>query len=332
MRAQVPELSLVRRRSILKLAGLACVGAGVILLLPDETPSGRGAATATAASEHGAPAAEVGLATLPQREGLRSRQGDIFETNVAPSARVAAESSARHASNAPATTAASAVPYRFAGHVVREEIPQVVLARNDRVVIARKGEILEDGYRVESIAPDGVTLVNHSRGKRMVLSLSHSAPRPPATAPPSSEQGADENDERAGSSHAARLHWEGPQRVQAGNTFDVVLKITSNQTVRNSPMQLSFDSRMLELVAVRAGDFVADGSFTYRANPRGSIFVGALGKGAVAADAEVLVVTFKPIRSGGVAELTISSMVLEGNEGSTVVHEPVAAFRTSITE
>ena len=53
---------------------------------------------------------------------------------------------------------------------------------------------------------------------------------------------------------------------------------------------------------------------------------------AVAADAEFLVVTFKPIGSGGVAELRISSMVLQGAAGSAVVHEPVAAFRTSITQ
>jgi hypothetical protein len=313
----------------MKLAGLACVAVAAIQLLPDETPRSDGGGAA--ASEAGSALVEVKLAALAQREGLKSQQGDMFDTPVAPPARAAAGAVALDGSNAPA---APAVPYRFAGHVVREEIPQVVLARGDRVVIARKGDVLEDGYRVESIAPDGVTLLAPSRGKRTVLTLSPSRAesRSPATAPSSSEQDADENEERASATHPVRLHWEGPQRVQAGNTFDVVLKITSNQTVRNSPMQLSFDSRMLELVAVRAGEFVADGSFTYRANSRGTIFVGALGKGAAAADAEFLVVTFKPIRSGGVAELAISAIALEGNEGSAVVHEPVAAFRTSITE
>jgi hypothetical protein len=315
----------------MKLAALACAGVAAIQLLPDESPrSDGGSATMATASEPGSAMAEIKLAVPAPREGLKSQQGDMFDTTAAPPA----GTSSPDGPSVPSAPAAPAVPYRFAGHVVREEIPQVVLARGNRVVIARKGEVLEDGYRVESIAPDGVTLLAPSRGKRTVLTLlpSRAESRSPATAPSSSEQDADENEERASATHPVRLHWEGPQRVQAGNTFDVVLKITSNQTVRNSPMQLSFDSRMLELVAVRAGEFVADGSFTYRANPRGTIFVGALGKGAAAADADFLVVTFKPIRSGGVAELAISSIALEGNEGSAVVHEPVAAFRTSITE
>jgi len=120
--------------------------------------------------------------------------------------------------------------------------------------------------------------------------------------------------------------------VQAGNPFEVALKLTSDQAVRGSPLQLSYDARLLEPVAVRAGEFFADGSFTYRVSPDGSILVGAFGKGEVPADAEFLVVTFKPIGSGGVAELNISSMVLQGAAGSAVVHEPVVAFRTSITQ
>jgi hypothetical protein len=59
--------------------------------------------------------------------------------------------------------------------------------------------------------------------------------------------------------------------------------------------------------------------------------VGAFGKAEVPADAEFLVVTFKPMRAG-VTELTLSSMVLQGLAGSTLTHEPPAAFRTSITQ
>jgi hypothetical protein len=129
-----------------------------------------------------------------------------------------------------------------------------------------------------------------------------------------------------------QLRWVGPEQVQAGSNFNVALKITSHQPVRGSPLQLSYDAKLLEPVAVRAGDFFADGSFTYRVNPGGSIFVGAFGNGAVAADAEFLVVTFKPIRSGATAELTLSSMVLQGTAGRALLHEPLGAFRTSITQ
>jgi hypothetical protein len=127
----------------------------------------------------------------------------------------------------------------------------------------------------------------------------------------------------------AQLRWDGPERVRAGSSFDVALKLTSDQPVRTSPLQLSYDAKLLEPVAVRAGGFFAEGSFTYRVNPGGSIFVGASGAGAAAADAEFLVVTFKPIRSGA-AQLTLSSVVLQGDAGRAIAHDAPAAFRTAI--
>ncbi len=108
--------------------------------------------------------------------------------------------------------------------------------------------------------------------------------------------------------------------------------MTSQQAVRGSPLQLSYDAKLLEPISVRAGGFFTNGSFTYRVNPSGSIFVGAFGKGEVPADAEFLVVKFKPIRAGAIAELKLSSLVLQGMAGSTLAHDPPAAFRTSITQ
>ena len=196
-----------------------------------------------------------------------------------------------------------------------------MLAREDRVILVGEGEMLEGGYRVESVGPDGVTLLYTELGTRETLAFAPVLPSPGALAAAP-----------AASGQPARLRWEGPEQVQAGKNFNVALKITSSQLVRGSPVQLSFDAKLLEPVAVRAGDFFADGSFTYRVNPAGSIFVGAFGKSIAAADADFLVVTFKPIGPGGVAELRISSMALQGAAGGAVGHEPVAAFRTSITQ
>jgi len=140
-----------------------------------------------------------------------------------------------------------------------------------------------------------------------------------------------EQSSAAGASRPAQLRWEGPERVQAGSNFNVALKLTSDQPVRASPLQLSFDAKLLEAVAVRPGGSFSDGSFTYRVNPGGSIFVGASGTGGVATDAEFLIVTFRPIRSGA-AELKLSSLVLQGAAGGAIAHEPPAAFRTAITQ
>jgi hypothetical protein len=51
------------------------------------------------------------------------------------------------------------MPYRVAGKVVREGAAQIVLAKGDRLFTVREGDTLEDGYRVEAIASDRVTLL-----------------------------------------------------------------------------------------------------------------------------------------------------------------------------
>jgi hypothetical protein len=216
--------------------------------------------------------------------------------------------------------------------VVHDGAARVVLAREERVMTVREGDKLDEEYRVESIRPDGVTLVYLPLGAREelpvlgALRLETAAPAvalaPPATAPEPSA---------AAESRPAQLRWDGPGHVKAGNSFDVALKLTSDQPVRTSPLQLRYDAKLLEPIAVRAGGFFTEGSFTYRVNPGGSIFVGAsgAGAGAVAADAEFLVVTFKPIRSGA-AQLTLSSVVLQGDAGRAIAHEAPAAFRTAI--
>jgi len=309
---------------ILGLAALAGIGAAAAVLLPEKTSApDRIVAPASAAKGTSSRSAESHFAALPSREGLSKQRGDPFGVRSAPARRAAAPATPE----APPVPTAPPMPYRVAGQLVHDGVPQVVLARDGRVMIVREGEILDGGYLVESIRPNGVTLVYTELDIRETLPFSSVLPSPRAfaAAPAANEQ-------RAAAARPARLRWEGPEQVQAGSNFNVALKITSNQLVRGSPVQLSFDAKLLEPVAVRAGDFFADGSFTYRVNPGGSIFVGAFGKGAVAADAEFLVVTFKPIRSGSVAELKISSMVLQGAAGSAVVHEPVAAFRTSITQ
>lgn len=320
------KLAQVSKKTALGLAVLACVGVAAVVLLPERTSAPDAAAvTSAAVTGIAARSEESRLAALPSREGLGRQRSDPFGVSVAPTPRSPAQAAAPKAP--PALPTAPPMPYRVAGQLVRDGVPQAVLARDDRVIFVREGELLDGGYRVESIRPDGVTLVYTALDARETLPFSSvlPAPRAIAAAPAANEQ-------KATSAQPARLRWEGPKQVQAGSNFNVSLMITSSQLVRGSPVQLSYDAKLLEPVAVRAGDFFANGSFTYRVNAGGSIFVGAFSNGAVAADAEFLVVTFKPIGSGGVAELKISSMVLQGATGSAVVHEPVAAFRTSITQ
>jgi Cohesin domain len=303
-------------------AGAAAAAAWFVSEPP--TPAQRETATAAVNTGEAKPAAR-GI-TLPSREGLSRPRGDLF---AAPPVRVAPKPEPKlEPPLVVAPPAPPPMPYRVAGQVVHEGPPRIVLARDDRVFFVAEGDTLEGGYRVESIRSDGVTLVYTALDLRQHLPAASalalgSAPgvaaAKPAPLPPAGGQG-----------RPVQLRWDGPSSVQAGSEFEVALKMTSDRPVRGSPLQLSYDAKLLEPVAVRAGEFFAEGSFTYRVNP-GSIFVGAFGRGDVPADAEFVVVTFKPIRPGATAELILSSLVLQGSSGA-LVHEPLAAFRTAISK
>ena len=268
------------------------------------------------------------FAALPAREAIGKSRGEVF------GARSWAEAAAVAASAvpvAPPRPVAPPVPYRIAGQVTHDGVVQVVLARDDRVFTVREGDRLEDVYRVESIKPEAVTLVYlplDMREELPVAGLRLETQLPPAAAVTAAVK---DVPPAAGESRPAQLRWQGPQRVQAGSNFDVALKLTSAEPVRSVPVQLSFDAKLLEPVSVRPGDLFAEGRFTYRINPGGSIFVGANGNGAAPADAEFLVVTFRPLRSGE-AELKLSSVALQGAAGRAIAHEPPAAFRTAIVQ
>ena len=231
------------------------------------------------------------------------------------------------------------MPYRVAGRVVQGRDASVVLAKGDKVITARVGDMLEGGYRLETVGADSVTLVYLPLDARQTLALGPTLlPDPPASARTAQTGAAQAIAPAQASAPAqaaagpAQLRWDGPREVRAGDKFDVALKVTSAQPLRASPLQLVYDAKLLEPVGVRAGGFFADGVFSYRVNPTGSIFVGASGKGAVAADAELLVVTFRPIRPGATAELKLSSVLLQSAGGRSIALDQPAAFRTSITQ
>lgn len=100
-------------------------------------------------------AAPQPFAALPAREPMAAPQGELFGprswTPPAP-----AQARARKPALKPS---APPMPYRVAGQVTREGGTRVVLAKADRIYEVREGDTLEDGYRVESIKPDAVTLV-----------------------------------------------------------------------------------------------------------------------------------------------------------------------------
>lgn len=221
-----------------------------------------------------------------------------------------------------------------------EGAPKVYLAKGERIYEAKPGLELDGGFRVESVSAEEVILLFTPLGAKMILPYSTSltergelaattqlpvdtalvAPTAPALKPVPD-----------GPSKPAQIRWEGPASVSAGATFSVSLHVSSTQSLRASPMLLRFAPDMLESLNVRAGRFFGQGSFNYRVNPDGTIFVGASGTGATPGeDAELVVLTFRPRRSGSIAEISLGSLALQDSSGQALAHDSVSVFRTVI--
>jgi hypothetical protein len=111
----------------------------------------------------------------------------------------------------------------------------------------------------------------------------------------------------------------------------VALRVSTQEPLRAAPMQLRYAPGVLEPVDVKPGKFIGGGSFSYRVNPEGSIFVGATAPSvAPGADAELVILTFKPLKAGATAELSMSALSLQGVAGRAIAHEQPASFRAAI--
>jgi hypothetical protein len=245
----------------------------------------------------------------------------------------------------PATPTAPENPYKFAAKLIQNGAATVFLAKGERVYEAKVGDELDGGYRIESIAADRVVLVYVPLGTKEELAVNSTlgidappaAPRLAVSAPsagpaaPAASAAVAPSAAASDPSKPAQLRWEGPAQVRAGKSFEVALRVSSGQQLRASPMQLTFEPGVLEPLNVRAGKFFGQGNFSYRVNPDGSIFVGASTSGAApGTDAELLVVTFRPIKAGATAEVKLSSLALQGEAGRAIAHDQISAFRTAI--
>jgi hypothetical protein len=223
--------------------------------------------------------------------------------------------------------------------MIQDGAASIFLVKGDRIYDARPGVELDGGYRVESISADQVVLVYLPLGIRQALPIGPSpaaevaiaAPAAPAPRPigPAADAQAAPADRIP--AKAAQMRWEGPQNVRAGAVFSVGLHVSSDQQLRATSMQLRFEPELLEPLNVRAGKFFDLGTFSYRMNPDGTIFVGAAGRGAApGADAELVVLTFRPRRGGATAQVSPGAVALQDPSGRELALDAVSAFRTAI--
>ncbi|HET9403021.1 MAG TPA: cohesin domain-containing protein, partial [Burkholderiales bacterium] len=304
----------------------------------------------------------AGRFALPERAPVGEPRAELFgpQSWQPPASNVAVK---------PPAPVAPPMPYQYAGRVVQDGEPSILLSKGDTVIPIKLGETLDGAYRVEAIGEDQITLIylplKHKQSIPVVSALAPAgadaqaqsvfaqppSQATPGAAPPGPAAGPASVTPSRGVSapvptssvvadhpralnRPAQLLWEGPQQVRLGARFDVTLKVTSSQPLHASPMQLRFDPAYLEFVAARPGKFFGGGNrnFNYRANADGSIFVGASNQNpAAAAGAELLVLTFKPIKPAAAAELAVASLNLQGSAGQPIAFSQLTAFKTSIT-
>ena len=142
-----------RRWTVLSLAAIATAIAA--WLVPDDNdqvaevaqPVERPQTNTTTASSKG-------LGTqLPTREEIGRQRGDPF---AARSWTAPPKPQAQQQAEAPKPPAN---PYRFAGTAQQDGVRKVFLLLGDRVVEAKEGEMLEQGFRVKSVTSDAVVLL-----------------------------------------------------------------------------------------------------------------------------------------------------------------------------
>jgi hypothetical protein len=292
---------------------------------------------AAAGSQTAGAGARAGRFTLPERTPLGSPSADLFGSHSwqPPAPKVSA------GNRAPAAPAIPVMPYRFAGKLLQGGRLQVFLAKGDVVVAVQQGDTLDGAYQVQSIEEAQITLLYLPLKRKETIPVSSSLPLAGVQAGPaaSASSGVSSGVQRKATAEAmvfgkaARVLWEGPERVKLGNQFSVALRVTSQEPVTASPMQFRFDPKLLETVAVKPGRFFeqSDRKFSFRVAPEGSIFIGASNADhAPAANSEFLVLTFRPIKPAPVAELSIASLSLQGPSGRAIAFDSPAAFRTAI--
>lgn len=274
-------------------------------------------APAGAVRPNAAPALQV-----PEKRGLGKARGELFGAPPPPPPPVVA------ATPAPVVAVAPPLPYRFAGRVRKGAEEEFLVSKGDLIIPVRAGDVLDGTYRVVAAKADGIELVYLPLGtseRIAVSSVLDMDPPPPAIAAPALPA------VEAYDGKPAQLRWEGPKQVRAGAAFDVALRVSTQQPLRAAPLQLRYAPGVLEAVAVKPGAFVGEGSFAFRVSPDGAIFVGASAAApAPGADAELVVVTFRPLKAGTTAEVSMSALSLQGAAGRAIAHEQPAVFRAAI--
>ena len=173
-----------RRWAVISLAAIAAAIAAWLVpqdkdLVQVVTPGERARAAAASASTStvaSRPQAEPLSTQLPVRAPLGRQRGDPFAARSwtpPPQAQPQQAEAPRPPPN----------PYRFAGTLQQDGVRKVFLLLGERVVEAKEGEMLEQGFRVKSVTTEAVTLIHDQIPDPVTIKLAFGEqPAPAASA------------------------------------------------------------------------------------------------------------------------------------------------------
>jgi hypothetical protein len=318
-------------------------------------------ARATANKQKAGDTAGSGVPTLseyPERGILGKPNADLFGTQswLPPPPKVVVEPPPP-----PPPPQPPALTFRFAGRFLQDGKSQVYVSNGDTPLAVKVGDTL-DGYVVESISAGSIALVYPPLAHRQSIAIppdvSQGSSGPAAAFGPvlGNSAAVQQPQPQPGNAAAAvppkpaattaRVKWDGPAQIKMGANFSVVLRAEADQPISGSAIQVRFDPTVLESVSVQPGKLYAaevGRGFSHRVNPDGSIFVGANRQSAAplaplspsapsasSGDAELLILTFKPLKSGSQAEVSLASLNILGTGGRTVLHDTLASYRATV--
>ena len=100
------------------------------------------------------------------------------------------------------------------------------------------------------------------------------------------------------------LNWDGPASVKAGDSFKLVLKVSSPQAVASIPLQVTYDPAVFELINAAPGKFMAQGNTLVETSKRieagsGSVFMTQTrsGKTGASGAGDLLELEFRALKA-----------------------------------
>ncbi len=131
---------------------------------------------------------------------------------------------------------------------------------------------------------------------------------------------------------------EGPNQTKTGGNFTVQLAIQPNEPVTSIPFALTFDPKVLEIIAVTEGDFLKQGqgntNFSNRVDRNGGqIFATATraGQDGVLNSGNVVTIGFKAISPATDSRIQVSAIAPIGLKGRAVSVKPTSPLVITVT-